>query len=156
MGRTIDFSNVSDYKPAPAGSYTVEKGKHEFATTKSGVNIGAEYVKAQLTITDDASADGTPVSGKVVFINWSLLPQSLWRFKSDAIAFGIDPDRLEGTVDIEAILADMTGRKAVADVGVTSYRYPEGHAKFGQVRESNEVSNLQQAELPAALTPRRR
>lgn len=153
MGRTIDFTGVSDYKPAPRGPYTLEFTKYEFATTKTGKNAGAEYVKGQWTIVDELAEDGeTKVSGKIVFHNWSLLPQSLWVFKQDAVAAGIEPTQLDGAVDIEAVLAELVGRKAIGEVTVEEYTYPEGHAKAGQTRYSNAIASLTQAELPEALT----
>lgn len=154
VGRTIDFTGVGDYKPAPRGTYTIEFTKYEFAETKSGKNAGSEYVKGQWTITDELADDGeTKVSGKVVYHNWSLLPQSLWVFKGDAVAAGIEPARLEGAVDIEAILTDMVGRKTIGEVEVEDYVYPEGHQKAGQHRYSNSISSMTQADIPEALQP---
>lgn len=155
MGRTIDFTGVGDYKPAPAGDYTVELTKFSWETAgANSKNPGSEYVKAQTTITDESSEDGTGVQGKTIFVNWSMLPQALWNFQQAAVAFGIDPSRVEGAgVDIDAVLADMVGRKAIASVNVEEYRYPQGHAKFGQTRSSNNVTGWQQAEIPEALSP---
>lgn len=160
MGRTIDFTGVGDYKPAPGGSYTTEFSKYEFVEIKNGKNAGQEQVKSQWIITDEFAAEMDPatgepvkVSGKVIFRNYQLLTQSLWVFKGDAVAAGIDPARLDGAVDIEAVLADMVGRKTVSDVVVTDYVYPEGHAKAGQHRYSNEIVSMQEAELPEMLTP---
>lgn len=153
-GRTIDFTGVGDYKPASAGNYTLELVKYSFEESgASSKNPGSEYVKAQTAITDETDEMGEPVQGKVVFVNWSLLPQALWNFKGAAIAFGIDPTRLEGAVDIEAILGDMQGRKAIGTVTVEEYKYPAGHAKHGQSRWSNQVTDWQQADIPEALSP---
>lgn len=154
MGRTIDFTGVGDYKPAPAGTYTTEFSKFEFTEIKSGKNAGEEMVKGQWIITDELADDGeTKVSGKVIFRNYQLLPQSLWVFKADAIAAGIDPDELAGQVDIEAVLQAMVGRKTISEVTVSDYVYPEGHQKAGQHRFSNEIAGMEQADIPEALAP---
>lgn len=154
VGRTVDFTGVGDFKPAPRGEYTTEFTKFEFAETKTGKNAGSEYVKGQWTITDELAEDGeTKVSGKIIFHNWSLLPQSLWVFKGDAVAAGIEPERLDGAVDIEAVLADMIGRKTISTVEVEDYTYPDGHQKAGQHRYSNSISKMEQADIPEALSP---
>lgn len=170
MGRTIDFTGVGDYKPAPAGTYTTEFSKFEFTEIKSGKNAGEEMVKGQWIITDELADDGeTKVSGKVIYRNYQMLLQSLWVFKGDAIAAGIDPSRVSGKLyirksdaeedgnpgaeSVEAVLTDMVGRKTISEVTVSDYVYPEGHQKAGQHRFSNEIAGMEQADIPEALAP---
>lgn len=160
MGRTIDFTGVGEYKPAPAGTYTVEFVKFSFEQTKNGKNAGAEYIKGQGSIVDETAENGEPVQGKAIWFNWSLLPQALWRFNQDATAFGVDLSQFQTTdengkvtLDIERAVEAMVGRKANVTVSVEEYKYPEGHAKFGTSRWSNPVQNIEEAELPEVLAP---
>lgn len=151
MGRTIDFTGVGDFTPAPSGGYTLEFASFEFAEIKSGKNAGADQVKAKYTITDETAEDGTRVSGKPVWRNYQLVPQALWVLKQDAVALGVSPDRFDGEVDIEAILGEMVGRKAIGQLSVQEYTYPNDHAKAGQKRYSNNIEKLEPMDLPEVL-----
>ena len=70
-------------------------------------------------------------------------------------SLGFSDEELSGQVDWDDIFGQAVGRKAVAQVIVESYTYPEGHAKAGQTRFSNSISSLDAVEIPAMLRPGR-
>jgi len=156
MGRVIDMTGANDFTPAPSGSYTVEfKKVHEWARIKSGKNEGQEMAKVQYVITDEQAEDGTTVAGKVIFKNYPFTDSMRWVFLNDMKSLGFSDEELSGQVDWDEIFGQAVGRKAVAQVIVESYTYPEGHAKAGQTRFSNSISSLDAVEIPAMLRPGR-
>lgn len=155
MGRVIDMTGAGDFAPAPAGEgYVVELTKTDWEPIKNGKNKGVDQARCTYTITNEVSpADGTPVAGKKCFRNYPMLPQTRFIFLGDMIALGYPEEDLQGEVDWEAVLVAMNGRKAITNLTISKYTYPEGHPKVGQTRESNEMSPLQAIEYPEILEP---
>ena len=129
----VDFTGVqTGFTPVPAGQYPVIFAKGEIKDSKS--TPGAKVVNAELTITDEG---GEEASGRKLFLNWSLQPKALFRIKGDAVAFGVDPDDLEGEVDIDELLEVLKGREAIADVIIEKYT-----ANDGREKERNSVTGI--------------
>lgn len=122
VGKKIDFSGVNNFDPAPAGTYESEFTKYEFKTSAKG----NEYISGMFTIREETAEDGTVVEGKNVFHNWSLLPQSLWAFKRDAVAMGVDEEAFDEDTDVDAVLQDMVGRHALITVTVEDFVKEDG------------------------------
>lgn len=119
----VDFTGVS------AGFEPVEPGQYPIIFTAGTVKDskatpGAKYIGAELTVSDEDEA-----KGRKFFLNWSLQPKALWRMKQDAVTFGIEPETLEGEVDIDELLEELQGREAVAEVSVEEYTANDGKTK---------------------------
>jgi hypothetical protein len=155
MGRVVDTSEVGTYKPVPTQRYVVELTGGDWVKIKNGKNAGEDMYKAKLTIVDETAENGEHVQGKVIFRNWNTMTNSLWVYFNDMEALGADPAVLANPQhDMEAFIPTMIGRKAIANVIQTEYRYPEGHAKYGQSRFSNDIEgSLEQLDIPEALQP---
>ena len=155
MGRTVNMEGVGNYEPAPAGQYTVTFAKGEWDRAgERAKHPGEEYYKWQLTIADEIEG----ASGKTIYRNWNLLPQSLFVMRGDLQVLGYEEAFGEGALDandfdVDAAIEWATGRRALATVVVQEYRYPEGHQKYGQTRRSNDITKLEQLEIPEMLAP---
>lgn len=135
MSVIIDMSGVnSSYTPAPAGTYEVTLGATELKSKKDDET--SKYVKAKFVISDETFAEA---DGKVIFANYSLKNGALWKTFQDLVKLGVDPEDLEGEVDIMAVWESAKGRKALASVSIRKFTRADGSET-----ESNEITNLQE------------
>jgi len=112
----VDFSNVTDFKPIPEGTYDVTlSGAKVIAESKSS---GQPYVELTFTVAEGEYA------GRRLFRNFSLQPQALWAFKKGMVRLGSDPDNFVGELDlsdIEMLCADCVGSPARIVVALRDY-----------------------------------
>lgn len=105
----VDLSGISlTPEPRKAGDYPGTLINHELrlASASSG----------QPTITLQWSEDENP--SKLMFANYSLQPQALWKFKRDMLRAGATVEAMNAKdADIEAIVASLYGYKAVLQYG---------------------------------------
>jgi hypothetical protein len=105
----VDFSNISiTPEPRKAGDYdgTIVGHKLELASKSSG----------QPTVRIDYSEDESP--NRIMFTNYSLQPQALWKLKRDLIRVGADVETMNSpSADIEQIILGLYGYKATLQFG---------------------------------------
>lgn len=94
----------------PDGTYPANLTKREFGMSKKDKpKVSLEFVLAA-----DA---GEEIAGRKAFVECSLQPQALFKVKKVMIDLGMDPEELEGPVDLEAALEILLGADATIKVG---------------------------------------
>lgn len=105
----VDFDNVSiTSAPRPKGEYPGKLVGHnlELASASSG----------QPTVTMQYQDLAAP--DKLMWANYSLQPQSLWKIKRDLIRVGADVETMNSKgVDIEAVIVGLYGYEATLQFG---------------------------------------
>lgn len=145
MARTVDFTGVGDFTPAPLGEYEVEATKFDWRDNKDG---NGEHCSMQYTITEELAEDGTKVQGKIVFQTYSPKPQALWKIKQDAMALGLDEELFEGVIDLDVVIPAMIGRKGLATLTIEEYENRKGETAYrNQIEEITEVPSSELAEV---------
>lgn len=115
---SVDLTGVG--KSAPAGSYEVIFTDYKMKKTQKGDDMAV----LELTI-DDADEDNADYNGLKLWQNLVLTPKSLFQFKRSAIALGADAEDLDGVIEVEAILDELKGNRAIAVVKETGdEKYP--------------------------------
>lgn len=93
MPITVNLKGVqTELEVVPAGVYESTVASVTEATSKAGNPM----LSVKLRI--DAPED---FAGRMLFDNFSLLPQALWRLKRWLLDLGYDPDELEGQIELE-------------------------------------------------------
>lgn len=91
MGIVLNLAKVkTGFDPVPAGNYDVSVAKAELTTAKSS---GKPMIAVQYRISEPEEHEG-----RILFDNFSLQPQALWKLKGFLQALewaGIDEDGLE-------------------------------------------------------------
>lgn len=172
MGRTADFSGVSDYQAIRGGTYELEFSAYEWKdvknvkpTTDLDPKTGKPYQYANLKwiVRDEVDDEGNDVQGKVVYDTISENPKSLFVLKRVAVMAGEDPEIFEPEVDpatgkkmplhidLDEIYGRMVGRSVVALVVVDEYKKDDG-----TVRVSNKITKYDAVEQATALSASRR
>lgn len=98
----------------PDGMYPATMTKRTFAMSK------ANQPKVVLEFTFGAEA-GEAAAGRKGFVECSLQVQALFKVKKVLVDMGVDPDDLEGPVDLEATLDGLMGAQAIIKVGHHEY-----------------------------------
>jgi hypothetical protein len=160
MGRVADFSGVSDYKTIAAGQYEVEVVSFEWKDPKGtpspdkvnpATGKAYQYANVKLTVTDETDDAGEKVAGHVLFDKFSESPKSLFVWKRAAIAFGEDPELFDNAVDLDVVIGNMVGRRAIATVAVEEFKRDDGTAG-----KSNKISTYASVEQPTSTSASRR
>jgi hypothetical protein len=171
MGRTADFSQLG-YKVIEGGQYEVEAMSYEWKDPKEIANPKPDqinprtgkrwqYANVKLQVVDATDAEGNDVEGHVLFDKFSENPKSLFVLKRTAIAFGEDPSVFEPergpdgkplplNLDLDEILGNLVGRRALATVAKGTFKGEDGD------RETNEITKYEAVEQPTALSASRR
>lgn len=172
MGRTADFSGVSDFQAIRGGNYELEFSAYEWKdvkeikpTTDINPATGKPYQYANLKwiVRDETDDEGNDIQGKVVFDTISENPKSLFMLKRVAVMAGEDPDIFEPEVDpdtgkklplrldLDEIYGRMVGRSVMATVIVDDYAKPDGTHRI-----SNKITKYDAVEQETALSAGRR
>lgn len=99
----------------PDGIYPATFTKRTFGMSK------ANQPKLDLEFTFSGDA-GEEVSGRKGFVTCSLQPQALFKVKKALVDLGVDPDELEGPIDLERAFDDLIGAEAAIRVGHHEYQ----------------------------------
>ena len=159
MGRTADFTGVTDYEPVIAGQYTATPESYEWKdvldptgkTINPATGKPYQYANYKWVIRDEVDAEGNPVEGKVFYNTYSENPKSLFAMKRDAVALGEDPELFDDNVDLDVVLGNMKGREGLVTLSVDEYKKPDG-----TVRRSNKVQKVEAvSNVPASVSARR-
>lgn len=131
---------VRDFEPVPSGKYHVAVTDGELKESgENAKNPGAEYIKWEFTIQDDAYA------GQKLWANASLLPHALFTLKGLLAAVGYDTS---GEVDFE--IDDVIGKELVVRVTKKGERT---NPQTGETYDpSNEVKGYYKLDDPKAST----
>lgn len=109
----IDFSNVqSGFELMPEGTY-------EAALT--GFNIAPSKSSGQPTVTLEFTVQEGDYTGRKLWQAHSLQPHALFALKRTLIALGVPEDELEGAIEVEDTLEQLTGEMVRLDVGHRTY-----------------------------------
>lgn len=130
----IDFSGVetNSYVPVPNGTYRLQFQSAEFvAKSKSS---GQPMYKAKFVVDDESLGE---LNGATIWHNWSLSPAALWRFKQEAVVLGAEPEDLEGEVDTDDVIREITGNYVLADVVVDEYEPGKSSNKIARMQEDS-------------------
>ncbi len=97
MARTLNFSGVEDrnFDAIPNGVYEALIHDIEEKEVKSGENTGAPMWAVQFAI------NGGQYDNRRVFRNYTLVEQSMWAIKQFLVALGVDPEALQGEVELD-------------------------------------------------------
>lgn len=115
---SVDLTGVG--KSAPAGSYEVIFTDYKMKKTQKGDDMAV----LELTI-DDSDEDNADYNGSKFWQNLVLTPKSLFQFKRSAIALGADAEDLDGLIEVEEILDELKGNRAIVVVKDTGdEKYP--------------------------------
>lgn len=160
MGRTADFTGVSDYKVIPAGQYEAEVASYDWRDPKAdGKNRDLDpdtgkpyqYANVKWIVREETDADGNPVEGHVVYNTYSKNPKSLFAMRRDAIALGEDPEAFGSETDLDDIMGNMVGRSGLISVVKDSFTKEDG-----SVRESNKITKVEAlSNTPTSVSARR-
>lgn len=107
----IDGSTITTLEPVPAGTYEAQLASYEIKAGKKGPYYSCIY---ELT-------EGEFV-GRKMYDNLSLASQSLWVFKSTAMALGEDEDTFAGEFDSDVVLDNCLGHPCRLDITVGDYK----------------------------------
>jgi len=160
MGRVADFSGVGDYKTIPAGQYEVEVVSFDWKDPKGtpspdkinpATGKAYQYANVKLVVQDETDDAGDKVQGHVLFDKLSESPKSLFVWKRAAVAFGEDPEAFDGKLDLDVIIGNMVGRRALATVAVENSKRDDG--SDGQ---SNKITGYAAVESPTSASASRR
>lgn len=127
---TVDLSGVStEFTPIDAGPYDAQ-----FTNFKNGVGAtsGQPKVTLEFTITDGE------FEGRKVFTDCSLQSHALFALKRNLLAFGADPEDLEGSIDTDEVLANLRGSRVKLRVSLDQVQKRDG--TFGPANKIQEVS----------------
>jgi hypothetical protein len=102
----------------PDGTYPANLTKRTFGMSK------AKQPKVSLEFVFSSEA-GEDIAGRKAFVEASLQPQALFKVKKILIDLGMDPDDLEGPVDLEAAFDDLMGAETTIKVGHHEYNNAE-------------------------------
>lgn len=95
----------------PDGKYPAKLTKHTFGVSKEKKpKVDCEF------IFDSDGGDDNPAAGRKAFVGFSLQPQALFKIKRALIDMGMEPEELEGPVDIDAALSTLAGAEAMIRV----------------------------------------
>lgn len=94
----------------PDGTYLARLTKATFAKSK------ANNDKATLEFTFDTEA-GEEVGGRKGYVDVPITDNSLWRVKRTLVDLGVDPESLEGPVNLKTAFEDLLGCDAAIRVG---------------------------------------
>ena len=138
MPITVPMGGVGDeMEVLPAGAYNATAYEWE---QRFGRDSGQPYISLTFQI---ASGD---YSGRKLWSNYSLQPQSLWALKRFLITAGITedsfPDEDGAELDIEPLLRQVMGRPVVITATVGQY----------QGRDTNNVEEVSPAGTEVAAT----
>lgn len=175
MGRTADFSQIG-YKTISGGQYEVEFMSYEWKDPKVPANgvvpankIDPEtgkqyqYANCKIQVTDTSDESGESVEGHILYDKFSKNPASLFAMKRMLIAFGMDPQvfevqrdpatgaKLPLELDLDELLGETVGRRAIATVSVREYKNADG-----EDATSNEIAKYEAVEQATAISASRR
>jgi|SRR6267378_2700361 len=119
MAVVVQLQGVkTSLEPVKDGTYPATFTKREFKMSKTNnPKVDLEFV-----FSPDAGDD---VAGRKAFVACSLQPQALFKVKKALIDLGLDPDELEGPVDLDAAFEALLGCDAMIRV---SHHIYEGAA----------------------------
>lgn len=111
----VDMTGVKDFKVVPSGEYPVTLTGVKVKPTKKGDKMLAVL---ELTINDsDIDEDSEDnFNGQKLFEQHVLAPENLFSLKRTLIAFDADPDELTGSFNLEEMISELNGNKAIAVV----------------------------------------
>ena len=98
-------------KPLPAGLYPVIVMKHEEGVSSKG--------NPKITFNYQIEAGAELGAGRTIINDYSMLPNSVWRWTNDVVALGAaDADYFDGNakVDTNKVCAAAVGRKGTAEL----------------------------------------
>lgn len=99
----------------PDGTYPANMTKVTFGMSKTqNPKVTLEFV-----FTGEA---GEEIAGRKAWVECSLQTQALFKIKRTLVDLGMDPDELEGPVDLDAALNAMLGCEATIKVGHHDYQ----------------------------------
>jgi hypothetical protein len=128
MARTVDFTGVGDFTPAPIGTYTMVGKEFKWRDNADG---SGEHCAFQWSIEDEMAADGTTkVAGKVLFVTYSPKQNALWKLRQDALAAGLDETLFDGPADLDIIIPALVGRRVLMEIGISEYEDKKGNTRF--------------------------
>lgn len=111
MGIVVNLAGVrTTLEVIPDGKYPANFVGKKFAMSKTN------NPKCTLEYTFTAEA-GEEIAGRKAFVECSLQPQSLFKIKKAMIDMGMDPEDLEGQIDLDEALDAMIGAETTIRVG---------------------------------------
>lgn len=131
MPRIKFNATIAPIEPPPADTYLLEVTKSEVKTSAKK----NEYIEAQFKVISDknmTNSDGTesPIGGKVMFDNFSLLPQSGFALKDFMDAADIPhtatPTAVKGEFEFDFDTKDWVGARVMAQTKVVGYVKADG------------------------------
>ena len=103
---TVDLTGAEDaFEPIPSGVYVVVVTN---VTVKESRTSEWKYINLELTVIEGKYAD------RKLWVNLSLSPKALWKMKEALIAFGTNPDELQGQYTFDP--AQFVGGSCIAEV----------------------------------------